>query len=158
MIAVTITNEMLAKARAKAKEMGRLRNSIERGGGNLAGFLGELIYLEVEGGRWDNTYEYDVMRPDGKTVDVKTKRTKVAPKPYYECSVADFNTSQDCDYYAFVRVSYDNSVGWYLGKIPRKTYYEKATFMKRGDLDPSNNFVVKADCYNLPISELEKMK
>jgi hypothetical protein len=135
--------------------MGTLRNSIERGEGNLAGFLGELVYLEVEGGRWDNTFEYDVVRPDGTTVDVKTKRTKVAPKPFYDCSVADFNTSQNCDYYAFVRVSYDNSVGWYLGKLPRQKFYDVARFMRRGELDPSNNFTVKADCYNVAISELE---
>jgi hypothetical protein len=29
-----------------------------------------------------------------------------------------------------------------------------ATFMKKGDVDPSNNFTVRADCYNLRIDKL----
>jgi hypothetical protein len=39
----------------------------------------------------------------------------------------------------------------------RKKYFDKARYMKKGDIDPSNNFTVKANCYNLQIKELEEI-
>ena len=41
MIEVIVTQDMLDKAHNKSEEMGRLNNSITKGKGNLAGFLGE---------------------------------------------------------------------------------------------------------------------
>ena len=40
MIEVELTPDMLSRAKKKAKEMGQLRNSITKGDGNVAGFLG----------------------------------------------------------------------------------------------------------------------
>ena len=56
--------------------------------------------------------------------------------------------------YAFVRVKNTRDVGWFLGSMGHDEYYNKATFLKKGDVDPLNNFTVKADCYNLKIEEL----
>ena len=151
---ITITLDMIECARQKSTEMGVLHNSILRGRGNLAGFVGEQIALQCLGGEINNTFEYDIVLPDGRTVDVKTKQTSVRPLPEYDCSVAKYNTKQDCDFYAFVRVKYDLSVGWFLGVIKKNDFFLKATEHKRGDYDPSNGFVFRADCYNLPIEEL----
>ena len=74
MIEVKITNDMFLTAREKAVEVGKLNNSILNGGGNLAGFIGEQIVLNVLGGEWINTYEYDLII-NGFKVDVKTKQT-----------------------------------------------------------------------------------
>jgi hypothetical protein len=46
------------------------------------------------------------------------------------------------------------SKGWILGWMDKDEYLNRATFMVEGEIDPSNNFKVRADCYNLPISEL----
>ena len=46
------------------------------------------------------------------------------------------------------------SKGWVLGYMEKEEYFNKATLLKKGQVDPSNNFTVKADCYNLPISKL----
>ena len=156
MIEVTITDEMLLAARAKAVEMGKINNSILKGGGNVAGFLGEQIAMSVLGGDWNNTYDYDFTTEAGKHVEVKTKHTSVKPLPHYECSIAKFNTKQDCDAYAFVRVLNDFSIGWFLGVLTKETYFDKANFLKKGDIDPSNNYTVKADCYNVRIDQLEE--
>ena len=43
---IEITLDMIDKARTKAKELGRLNNSILKGKGNLAGFIGEQIALQ----------------------------------------------------------------------------------------------------------------
>ena len=151
---VEISLDMFEKARIKAGEMGKLQNSILKGKGNIAGFIGEQIALECVGGTWDNTYSHDIILSNGKKVDVKTKQTSVEPLPHYDCSVANFNTKQECDTYAFVRVKNDFTVGWYLGSMDKKEYFEKATFMQKGEIDPSNNYMVRADCYNLKIKQL----
>ncbi len=153
MIEVKITDEMLIKAREKTVEMGKLYNSILRGKGNMSGFIGEQLALKVLGGAWENTYDYDLKVNDIR-IDVKTKQTSVKPLPHYECSIAAFNTKQDCDGYAFVRVLNDFSVGWFLGVLTKQDYFDKATFLKKGEVDPSNNYTVKADCYNVRIDEL----
>ena len=157
MIEVAISATMLVEARDKAAEMGRLRNSIINGAGNIAGFIGEAIAQKVLGGELSNTYDYDLVLPSGKTVDVKTKQTSVKPLETYECSIAALNTTQECDYYAFIRVKNDFTVGWYLGMYDKKQYMEDAVFMKKGTVDSSNGYTVKSDCYNLKISELKEM-
>ena len=43
MIEVKVTNDMFLTAREKSVEVGKLNNSILNGGGNLAGFIGEII-------------------------------------------------------------------------------------------------------------------
>ena len=154
MVEVDITEEMVCLAKDKVKEMGNLNNSILKGSGSLAGFIGEQIFMNVLGGEWKNTYDYDVIISE-KRIDVKTKQTTVKPKPYYDCSVASYNTKQKCDTYAFVRVKKDLSVGWLLGVKNKDNYFKESTFMKKGDIDPSNNFVVRADCYNLSIDKLD---
>ena len=58
--------------------------------------------------------------------------------------------------YAFTRVHKDYSVGWFLGMLNKKEYFDKAVFMKKGSLDPANGYTVRADCYNVPISELRQ--
>ena len=107
------------------------------------------------GGTPVNTYDYDLVLDNGKTVDVKSKRTTAVPKSYYECSVAAFNVKQQCDYYAFVRVLEGFSYGWFLGVYPKELYFQKARLLKKGDVDPTNNYTVKADCYNMRIYELQ---
>ena len=151
---IKISLDMIENVRVKSEEMGRLRNSILKGGGNLAGFIGEQIALEYLGGTWHNTYSYDIILPNGKKVDVKTKQTSVKPLPNYDCSISNYNTKQSCDMYAFVRVKNDLTVGWYLGSMDKKEYFEKAVFVKKGDVDPSNNYTARSDCYNIKIEDL----
>ena len=37
----------------------------------------------------------------------------------------------------------------------KSDYFDDAKFLKKGQVDPDNNFKVKADCYNLPINKLK---
>lgn len=154
---VAITQEMKKSALQKAQELPSLKNSITSGQGNLVGFLGEEVVKSVLGGTLNNTYDYDLILNSGKTVDVKTKKTGFEPKPHYECSVAEYNTKQKCDYYAFVRVDDQRDRAWFLGVYEKNAYYKDAKLLKKGDVDPSNNFVVKANCYNLPIYKLQEL-
>ncbi len=156
MLVSKVTPRAIELAKEKADEMGTLRNSITEGEGNLAGFIGEILFCNYLKGTQQNTYDYDIIK-GGIKWDVKTKRCTSPPKNHYECSVAAFNTRQRCDNYCFVRIVYnDDNWGdaYLLGWMPKEEYFEKAHFLRKGEIDPANNFKVKADCYNLPISSL----
>ncbi len=152
-IEVAITESMKSRSLEKAQQMGSLNNSILSGAGNYVGFLGEEIANTIIGGDIANTIHYDISKHFTK-FDVKSKKTSVTPKKYYDCSVADFNIDQICDFYVFTRILNDYSKGWILGFISKERFYEESRFMKKGQIDGTNNFKVLADCYNIEIQKL----
>ncbi len=153
MIEVQITEDHLLSAKRKASSVGILQGSITGGMSNVVGALGEVIVAELLGAKEVNSKDYDLI--DGNIrIDVKTKRCNTKPLRHYDCSVAAHGTKQDCDSYVFVRILTSLKIAWVLGKIDKDIFYNKATRYKRGDFDPANGFVFKADCYNLPVSEL----
>jgi hypothetical protein len=157
-VQIPIPDSLKKLAEAKSRQVGELRNSITNGAGNVAGAIGEMVVAAYTGARIDDEYEYDLMLPDGSRVDVKTKRTTVPPDPSFECSIAAFNTSQLTDAYCFVRVMNGLSAAYILGWISKRDYFDRATFRREGDVDPDNNFVFKADCYNLRVSDLHPIQ
>ena len=158
MIELEITNKILMEARGRAKKLGRLHNSITKGAGNLAGYVGQLLVAKHLEAEEPDDYNFDVKKDD-VTYEVKTKRCTSRPKPEYDCSVSDFNTKQDCDYYIFVRVLEDFSKAWILGKKKKAEYFKQARFCEKGKVDKKSHlgWKFKGDCYNLSISELEEI-
>jgi len=154
-----ISNNTLLNIEDRAKTLPLLNNSIREGKGAVVAYLGEAVVKKVLDGDIKDTYDYDIVYGDDIKVDVKTKERTVPPRENYNCTVADFNTKQECDEYAFVSVLNDHSTAWYLGKISKRDFYKEAKFYKKGELDPdsppSKNFYFKADCYNIPISKLD---
>jgi CBS domain-containing protein len=144
-------------AEREAAEIPLLKDSYRKGGGRLVGIIGELIVEAALSGERKNDYDRDVVYGDGIRVEVKTKESDFTPKPDWNCTVYAANARQKCDEYAFVRVKKDYSGGWYLGKISRNQFLEKAVFAKKGDLDPKSHipYPWPADCYNLTLSELK---
>lgn len=154
MIEITPTEAQRKEARLTAGNTTGLQGSITRGGGSPAGTLGEILVRDMMDYRQINTKDYDLYTDQGTRIDVKTKRCTSAPKEYYECSIAAHGTRQECDEYVFVRVLNNLTRAWILGSISKDEYFEKAVRHKKGEVDESNNFTFKADCYNLQISEL----
>lgn len=155
---VAITNAMLLRARSRAAKLPKLKNSIRQQRGKLVGLLGEEIvkkFFNVPVKQDEAGYDFDIVSPEGWKLEVKTKERSVKPKPNYECSVAQFNHTQDCDLYVFVSVLNDYSTGWICGWLTPEDFKKKSTKFKKGDKDPSNNFTFRADCYNIKISELD---
>ena len=154
-----VTNQALERVKQRASKLPLLNNSIRNGEGSIVAYIGEEVVKKVLNGKIEDTYDYDIIYNNDIKVDVKTKERTVAPRENYNCTVADFNTKQDCDEYAFVSVLIDHSKAWYLGKISKTEFYQKAKFYRKGELDPdsppSKNFYFRADCYNIPISELK---
>ena len=160
---IKITKEEVSLAKELSVEMGKLNNSITKGKGNITGFLGEIITANYLGIELSNTYDYDMLFNNLK-IDVKSKQVTTPPKDHYECSVAALNTKQECDVYVFTRIlpkkwsKNDYSEGWILGYMNKKDYFKTAVFLKKGEVDPSNNWKVPTDCYNMPINKLNKME
>jgi len=158
MMKISITEDMIRRAEARAGEMGELKNSFTHGEGNVVGFVGEEISLTaLEGARMVESYDFDI-EFCGKRFEVKTKRTSVDPLPEYMCSVSTFNNRQKADYYLFCRVLYSGGSfgkhGWVLGYIPVEEFKKKSVFMMKGTREGNNGYIVKSNCFSLPISEL----
>ena len=154
MIEITPTDSQIKEAQLKSSDTMGLQGSITGGGGSPAGALGEIVVRDLLGYVQANTAHYDLCTDQGIRIDIKTKRCTSAPKPFYECSIAAHGTRQECDEYIFVRVLNNLQRAWILGRISKDEYYSKAVRHKRGEVDESNNFTFKSDCYNLEISEL----
>lgn len=161
MIEVEITPELIERAKKKTATVGVLQGSITGSASHVVGAIGELIVADLTGATEASTHDYDLLL-DGRRIDVKTKRCRTRPFPHYDCSVAAHGSKQDCDSYVFVRIRIGGQEygtrAWVLGEINKTDFYTKATKYKRGDVDPANGFLFKADCYNLPISELSDVK
>jgi penicillin-binding protein-related factor A (putative recombinase) len=160
MIEITITEEQRSRAE-ELYDFGALNNSITKGRSNKFGAIGEIItadYFKEKGRSVDtaSTYDYDLI-VDGYTIDVKSKKTNVKPQPHYLATVANYNTTQQCDFYLFIRVLKDLSKAWILGYIKPVKFYELSNFVKKGDLDV-NGWEFKDDCYNLQIRELNPLR
>ena len=156
-ISVPVTPDMVAQANDLSNDMGRLKNSIMSGQGNFVGFIGELALSKFSGCELTNTYDYDLVIKS-TPIDVKTKKCSNEPLPNYECSVASYNTTQQCSAYFFTRYSEEYNVVWLLGWLGKDEFYDKSKFLKRGQLDRSNNYRVRSDCYNIRISELRSFE
>lgn len=162
---IKLTPAMIETAHQMAKDLGHLRNSIEEGAGNITGFCGEIAckkFLGIPLEHIQNTYHFDIIY-NGQTYDIKSKRRKDAPRNYYEASVANFNTSQQCNFYLHTSVTWPERLGaptevHLCGFLTKQQYMQQARFLKKGDLDGSNKFTVKADCWNMFYKDLLTLK
>jgi hypothetical protein len=165
---------MLKDAIKKSKELGVLNNSITSGKGNRAGYLSEAAIASHVGAdvvscdEGYKKYNHD-LEFNGKTIEVKTKRRTVDPRLNYEVSIAKTSLHQKPEIYAFASITYGSKSGsgvnvkyknlkklWLCGFISSKEFFEKAKFVDKGDVDPSNGFRCHVPMWNLPISLLYK--
>lgn len=164
MIILPFNDEQVKLAKEQAKNLGAIRNSILRGGGNFAGYLAELALHDYIGGdlisndKGSKKYKYDLV-VNGKRVEVKAKRRTKDPKPSWEASIADTSRHQTPDLYAFLSLTFDKQLKevqkvWLCGFIQPQKYFQKAQFWARGDRDKSNGWLVSQNCWNLPYSQL----
>ena len=137
-----------------------LNGSFTNGEGNDIGALGEIMVFDFFSNNGytvidESTYDYDFII-NGYKVDVKTKKTSVKPEGHSNCSVADYNTTQKCDYYFFVRINEEKKECYLLGHKSKKEFYEQCFFAKKGEIDYGKPFPV--DCHNLQIDNIDKFK
>ena len=185
MIRIPHTPEMITRARQKADALGAINNSIIRGQGNVAGYLGEEAVASYLGAdimsndEGTQKFNHDLILLDGRRAEVKTKRRTVPPcetnenpKRIHDASVADTSRHQKPDLYIFVSLHFgevikknrkiegykDLKAVWLLGQKTLEAYFKLATFWAKGTVDPTNGFKTHADMWNLPINKLDPIK
>jgi hypothetical protein len=164
MKAIIPTNDQIAQARKAAEDIGLLKNSIRGGKGNEIGCLCEIVAADYFNNiDRCNSYDYDLICKQGDkivTIDVKSKQRNVPPKDEYYASIAAYNIKQKCDYYMFAS-TIDVYKVYLIGTISKKRFFDSALFCKKGEIDPTSpprqTFRFKADCYNLPYSQLKSI-
>jgi len=165
-IEIPFTENMVKSAKAKAKEMGSIRNSILKGKGNFAGFLGEEAVAAYIGAEiisfeeGDAKYGHDILKNE-KRIEVKTKRRTVEPKLFYDVSVAATSRHQadkrGLDIYIFASIQFDGDIPkriWIIGQKDRDQYFKESRFIKRGETEGDNGFRAHVDMYNLITTDL----
>ena len=164
-----ITPEMVENAKARRNELPRSpTDSIMDGTRTEHGLVGEEMVLAYLTHQIRNdprtqvgiqsTYDYDIILYTGvfrASIDVKTKVSNHVPHHDWSVSVAAANITQKCDSYCFTRVFEDYSRGFLVGFKGKSDYFDKAEFLKRGQMDYDNMYRVRADCYNMRIYELD---
>ena len=164
-IEVSFTEGMVVRAKEKAESLGKINNSILKGKGNFAGYLGEEIVAAhikadiISNDEGEEKYNHDLVLNEEK-IEVKTKRRTVPPKDFYDASVAKTSRHQNPDSYVFVSIQFEGSEpvkAWICGSKKATEYFEQAVFYAKGDVDPSNGWKVSTDCYNLPYKDLDSL-
>ena len=171
MIELPFDKEMIARSKQKAMSLGYINNSILKGAGNLAGYLGEEAlapYVDAEivsNNRGLDKYNYDLL-VQAQRVEVKTKRRTVAPRPNYDVSVAETSSHQRPDIYAFISLEFDRVTKthpkqyyglkkiWLCGFMPANEFWERSELWEKGKIDKTNNFKTHVNMYNLSVRDL----
>lgn len=160
MIEIAISPEMIILAKKRRETMPNcIKNSIMSGERTFEGCLGEVAVASYLNAEYITTYNFDLVHKE-KRLEVKTKVRTVLPKSFYEVSIANYNTRQLCDNYVFVSLlspvdkSKEYTIAHIVGYYPKETFFENAKFLKKGQIDPSNNYVVRANCWNMKIKNL----
>lgn len=135
--------------------MGRLNESIRGGEGNYVGHIFQEAWHRLFGGKWVDTYEYDIELPEPTILEHPTHCGKIETKAKertlpeidnsWEVSVADNagkGTNQLCDIYAFGSISVNHSKEpmwiWFLGWLPKKEFLQGRRgneLQEEGELD-----------------------
>jgi len=157
--------EMILIARGLAEDLGSLKNSITKGAGNIAGYLGELAVARELGISRRDTFDYDMLYKD-KRLEVKTKRRTVKPLPHYDVSVAQTSGHQMPWGFVFVSLEFRKynkesktyhglENVWLVGCKQFDEFWSKAILYEKGDIDSRNNFKTLQTMYNMPIHDLD---
>ena len=163
---IPFTQEDIDNAQARAKAMGEIANSITQGRANKSAFLCENDILRSLDEPLSDEKDFDFLHKNYRC-EIKTKRGEYDPQPHYDASIADTSIHQNPDIYIFCRIIFAEKRGkgikaeyfkpqriWFCGWDYKDSYFEKATYHKKGDYDPSNKFYFKNNCYNVPYSKL----
>lgn len=155
MIKIKVSPKNIDAMNLRAEKFKVDRNTIFNMG-HKYGFLCEQIFLDNFGGQLIDNNNYDILMPNGRKIDIKTKKCRMEPLPHYNCGVYEYQIQKaECDTYVFFRCHENMSYVWILGMIDKDEFLKQATLTLKGDRD--GRFVAPRNTYNIAISELENV-
>jgi hypothetical protein len=157
MIPIKINGRILEKANNWSQFRGNECSIRQDGFNRLVGDTGEVVFSETYPDSLrisDKDHEADFVF-NGSRVDVKTKDTTVNPKPHYEVTIPSYQKPFSVDYYFFYYFNRVTNYIWSLGWLQKDKFYEVARFMKKGEIEPYNQWKISQDCYIAKISDLK---
>ena len=171
MIHVPLTDELQQEAQHRADNMPFIHGSRRPPSeASIVGCYGELVverFLTENGVPFRADYDkfHDLVFPNGKTVEVRTKDRNVAPRYDYECSIPANNyDKQYANMFMFVSIRrIDNrfhtkaehySDAYILGVMSRKRFDDVKVLWDKGSSNSSNNWTSSNPCYNVYINQL----
>jgi hypothetical protein len=166
MLKVNIDENMIARAKERAKAIPQSRNTFMPFDRHVAGFAGEEMIIKSFDGfvetKGDQVYNYDFLF-NNKKIEVKTKLVTSEPKPHYECSTYTY-FNQQTEYLVFNRVfnadkssKYSWPYGWILGWITYDKFHEIKNLIPKGQMQ-SNGFETRTSTWNIFISDLNPIE
>jgi hypothetical protein len=152
-------------ARARADKMGKLKNSITCGKGNVVGFVGESMVLQW---LWRHDVpaaiadcrDYDIVAGAGSRtkLEVKTMTASSLPKLHWNNLVSAHNGFQKADSYVFVRVVWNDKTNfelggnaYFCGAFACSQFKQNATFRRQRDAADSRG--PASNCWSMPIAQ-----
>lgn len=172
MVHIKITDEIRDAARLRA-DRPVYNNSHRKEAANIVGCLGEIV---VERVLEENevpfkpvyTYTHDLVFPDGKTMEIKTKDRTVRPRPDYDCTIPlESMARQTATMFTFVSLyrpekrdkgvkarPEDYTDAYVVGVIGRGKFDRLKKRWDKDSVDPSNGTRFWTDCYNVYINQL----
>ena len=89
--------------------------------------MSEVSVSDYFGIELADTYDYDMILQNGKTVDIKSKKV-VTNNPYPDHYNEVYRDNQKTDYYLFCQVAPERKSVWILGYISKSEFFDLATF------------------------------
>jgi len=163
-IEFNIPQNVIKEAKVRGEKLGSIKNSIEGGGGNIAGYTGQIMFQKIFGGIDTDTesnnakFSYDIFLK-GEGWEVKTKKTsKNEPMElYYDASIASITKQQKFDKVAFFRVNLQTRKGWFGGYATYDQWMKNRFPAHTGQKDDSNGFQERCNCHKMTYGSLLKL-
>jgi hypothetical protein len=156
-IEVDVTKEMMKYAEDRSKITGELNNSITRGEGNVAGFLGKKAVSDYLRNDRILGKGHDLV-DEGYKIAIKAKLRKDKPRQDHDCSVTYPQAiHQDCDGYIFTSVNNSYTKVWIVGYMDRLKLLKIAKILQKNETYGSNAFRCHEKCHNVEISQLDQL-
>jgi hypothetical protein len=168
MISIVVPERIRQHAREIAEPLEKLYAtnacSIKSGAGHYYAKIGELLLCERYHWKHVDTYDYDCLAIDDdgteRRIEVKVKNRNHPPRGNYLATVAAANTAQKCTHYLFCSTIRDEML-YIVGILPKVDFLWSAALYRKGDPDPDSppgqNWMFKADCFNLPYECLNQI-
>ena len=129
---------------------------------NFIGVIGELVFEKAYPKTiafYSSSREFDFLLGNQK-IDVKTRISKYAPLPYWDCRIPVYTVKKKsiCDSYVFCVYDSEHTMGYLVGWISKKELIQKAQIKSAKEVLKKERNIIPVDFYVVQIEQLNPMQ